>query len=53
MKSPPKQVSDDEAHRATEEFIAGVETVVGRSNGRAPEVVHDAAEAEPATPATN
>lgn len=53
MKSPPKQVSDDEAHRATEEFIAGVENVVGRSNGRVAEVIPDAAEAEPATPATN
>jgi hypothetical protein len=52
MKSPPRQVSDDEAHRATEEFIAGVETGGGQRNGRA-EVLHEATEAEPATPATN
>ncbi len=53
MKSPPVQVSDDRAHQATEEYIAGVETSGGRRNGRAAEVMADAAEAEPATPATN
>jgi myo-inositol-1-phosphate synthase len=53
MKSPPKQVSDDDAHRATEEFIAGVETGGGRRNGRAADMLPEAAEAEPATPATN
>jgi myo-inositol-1-phosphate synthase len=55
MKSPPKQVSDDEAHRATEEYIAGgaVEKAVGHHNGRAAEVLTESAEAEPATPATN
>jgi myo-inositol-1-phosphate synthase len=55
MKSPPKQVSDDEAHRATEEYIAGddVENAVGRHNGRVAEVLSESAEAEPATPATN
>jgi hypothetical protein len=53
MKSPPRQVSDDQAHRYTEEFIAGVDTAGGARNGHAAEVVPDAAEAEPATPATN
>jgi hypothetical protein len=53
MKSPPRQVTDDQAHRLTEEFIAGVETVVEGRNGRAAAVLPDAAEAEPATPATN
>ena len=53
MKSPPRQVSDDEAHRATEEFIAGVEVTGERRNGRTAEVLAGAAEAEPATPATN
>jgi len=55
MKSPPKQVSDDEAHRATEEYIAGVgeENAVGRHNGRVAEVLSESSEAEPATPATN
>jgi myo-inositol-1-phosphate synthase len=53
MKSPPRQVSDDDAHRATEEFIAGVESGGGRQNGRVAALLPEAAEAEPATPATN
>src|SRR6202049_1837310 len=51
MKSPPRQVSDDDAHRATEEVIAGVETGGGRRNGRVAASLPEAAEAEPATPA--
>jgi myo-inositol-1-phosphate synthase len=53
MKSPPRQVSDDQAHRYTEEFIAGVENGGAGRNGHAAEVMSEAAEAEPATPATN
>jgi hypothetical protein len=53
MKSPPRQVSDDEAHRATEEFIAGVEVIGGRRNGRVADVLPAVEQAEPATPATN
>jgi myo-inositol-1-phosphate synthase len=53
MKSPPRQVSDDQAHRLTEEFIAGVDTELGGRNGRAAEVPAGAPEAEPATTATN
>ena len=42
----PTQVSDDDAHRATEEFIAGVEAVGNRRNGYVAEVLSGAAEAD-------
>ena len=50
MKSPPRQVSDYEAHRATEEFIAGLRDRAARTNGRAAEVLAEPRRRNPPHP---